>query len=395
MTSEKIKAIDSQYVLPTYARQDLCLVKGKGCQVWDAEGNEYLDFGSGIGVNSLGWADDAWQNAVAQQAATLQHTSNLYYTIPGAKLAEALCEKTGMDKVFFGNSGAEANEGAIKAARKYSHMKYGKGRHVIVALQNSFHGRTMATLSATGQDVFHQHFFPFVEGFVHVPVGDLAALEAALTPEVCAVLAEPIQGEGGVVPLGAEYLQTVQALCRKKDILLVMDEVQTGVGRSGAFLASTKAGISPDIVSLAKGLGGGLPIGAVLLAKTCSDALGKGDHATTFGANPVCCAGALQVMERMTDDFLAQVGKKGELLREKLKSLPGVQQVSGDGLMLGITFEESVEAAKVNSMAMKKGLLCLTAKHRLRLLPPLVITEAEIEKGIAILEDVLKELANG
>ena len=268
MNSQQIKALDAAYVLPTYARFDLCLIEGSGCRGKDPEGNSYLDFASGIGVNSLGWADPQWAAAVAAQAGKLQHVSNLYYTQPGAQLAETLCQRTGMDKAFFANSGAEANEGAIKAARKYSHDKYGDGRHVIVALENSFHGRTVATLSATGQDAFHQHFHPFLPGFVHVPAEDIAALEAALTAEVCAVMLEPIQGEGGVVPLDSAYLAQVQALCKAKDILLIADEVQTGVGRTGHWFAyqdpELGGGVLPDVVTLAKGLGGGIPVGAVV-----------------------------------------------------------------------------------------------------------------------------------
>ncbi|MGD9559460.1 MAG: acetylornithine/succinylornithine family transaminase [Oscillospiraceae bacterium] len=393
MNSQEIKALDAQYVLPTYARFDLCLMEGKGCRAKDPEGKSYLDFSSGIGVNSLGWADSAWAAAVAHQAATLQHSSNLYYTLPGTQLAEVLCQRTGMDKVFFCNSGAEANEGAIKAARKYSRDKYGEGRAVIITLENSFHGRTMATLTATGQDQFHQHFHPFLPGFVHVPAGDIPALKAALASDVCAVMLEPIQGEGGVVPLDEGYLKELGALCKSRDVLVIADEVQTGVGRTGAFLASEKTALAPDIVSLAKGLGGGLPLGAVLLAKSCSGALGKGDHATTFGANPVCCAGAQVVVDRLTDDFLAGVAQKGALLKELLATLPGVEAVSGDGLMLGVCFAPPLAAADVLNAAMENGLLCLLAKDRLRLLPPLTITEDELREGVAILKKTLEALA--
>jgi acetylornithine/N-succinyldiaminopimelate aminotransferase len=352
-----------------------------------------LDFTSGIGVNSLGWADAEWAVAVAGQAATLQHTSNLYYTQPGADLAQALCRRTGMDKVFFANSGAEANEGAIKAARKYSHDKYGEGRHTIICLENSFHGRTMATLTATGQSGFHRNFAPFLPGFVHIPARDIRAFEQATAGGVCAVIAEPIQGEGGVLPLEYGLLQRLQALCRERDILFIADEVQTGVGRTGAFLASQKAGLRPDIVTLAKGLGGGLPIGAVLFAEGCAQTLGKGDHATTFGGNPVCCAGALVVMNRLTDEFLRQVSAKGAALRQKLEALPGVQAVTGDGLMLGIRFAPPRTALAVLEKAMQNGLLCLLAKENLRLLPPLIITEEEIDEGVAILKKVLEALA--
>lgn len=393
MNSTEIKQLDAEYVLPTYGRFDLCLTSGKGCRAYSPEGAAYLDFTSGIGVNSLGWCDEEWSAAVAKQAATLQHTSNLYYTQPGAQLAKALCTATGMAKVFFGNSGAEANEGAIKAARKYSLQKYGEGRATIVSLYNSFHGRTMATLTATGQQGFHQHFAPFLPGFAYTPANDIPALGQALAGDVCAVMFEPIQGEGGIVPLEPGYLQALQALCHEKDILLIADEVQCGVGRTGHFLASQGAGIQPDIVTLAKGLGGGLPIGAVLLAEGCQTALGKGDHGSTFGANPVCCAGALVVMNRLNESFLAAVQAKGELLKNGLLALPGVQGVSGKGLMLGISFAPGIAAAGVLQAAMQKGLLCLLAKDKLRLLPPLVVTTEEITEGLSILKTVLEELA--
>lgn len=390
MTSQEIKALDSTYVLPTYARFDLCLTEGKGCRAKDPEGNSYLDLGSGIGVNSLGYCDDAWVAAVAKQAATLQHTSNLYYTLPGTQLAEALVKRTGMSRVFFANSGAEATEGAIKAARKHSRTKYGEGRATIISLVNSFHGRTMAALSATGQEVYHQHFHPFPAGFVHVEAGDMDALQAAATPDICAVMLEVIQGEGGVNSLPAEYLAAVRALCDQKDWLLIADEAQTGVGRTGKFLACEHTGLKPDVVTLAKGLAGGLPIGAVLLADTCSDALGKGDHATTFGANPVCCAGALVVLDRLTDGFLAEVAAKGKAFKTGLTALPGVQAVNGEGLILGVLFNEGIAAADVINAALQKGLLCLIAKDKMRLLPPLVITEQEIDEALAILKTVLE-----
>ena len=392
MTSDQIKAKDQQYILPAYARFDLALAKGQGCRAESPEGKSYLDFTSGIGVNSLGWCHPAWVAAVSGQAATLQHTSNLYYTAPGAVLAETLCARIGMSKVFLCNSGAEANEGAIKAARKYSKMKYGEGRHTILTLQNSFHGRTMATITATGQDSFHQNFDPFLPGFAYIPAGDIPALEAALTGDVCAVMFEAVQGEGGVVPLEDSYLQTLEKLCKQKDILLVADEVQCGVGRTGKFLACEWAGIQPDIVTLAKGLGGGLPIGAVLFADGCATALGKGDHGSTFGGNPVCCAGANAVMEWLTPTALAAITENGRFLKESLLALPGVDEVTGKGLMLGISFKNGLAAADVLQKATEKGLLCLLAKQKLRLLPPLVVTKEDIQEGLAILKEALEEL---
>lgn len=392
MTSEEMKQTTGEYLSPTYARFNLCIASGKGCTAYTPEGDAYLDFTSGIGVNSLGWCDDEWSAAVAQQAATLQHTSNLFYTQPGAQLAKSLCKATAMDKVFFCNSGAEANEAAIKAARKYSSDKYGESRSTIITLQNSFHGRTMATISATGQDSFHQHFHPFLPGFVYLPAGDIAALETALTPDVCAVFFEPVQGEGGVIALDSNYLKTMETLCHQKDVLLVADEVQTGVGRTGTFLACEQMGISPDIVTLAKGLGNGLPIGAALFAKNCSATLGAGHHGSTFGANPVCCAGANVVANRLTPQFLNDVKAKAATLAAGLLALPGVQEVSGLGLMLGIRFANGIQAADVQKAAMENGLLCLLAKDKLRLLPPLVVTLEEIQTGLQILQKTLEGL---
>lgn len=380
-------------LLPVYKRFAPVLIKGKGCYAQDAEGKSYLDFTSGIGVNSLGWCDDEWVLAVSNQAATLQHTSNLFHTLPGAQLAQQLCAKTNMDKVFFCNSGAEANEGSLKAARKYSFLKYGEGRHTIISLSNSFHGRTMATLTATGQDSFHHFFNPFLPGIKTVEAGDFSALEAALTQDVCAVIFEPIQGEGGVCPLPNDYLQNMQTLCNQKDILLIADEVQCGVGRTGTFLGCEASGVKPDIVSLAKGLGGGLPIGATLLATTCSHVLTAGDHGSTFGANPVVCAGALAVLHRLTPAFLSQIAENGNMLIQGLQQLPGVQAVTGRGLMLGISFAPGINATDVRTAAEEKGLLCLLAKDKLRLLPPLVVTPAEIAEGLSVLNSVMQTFA--
>ena len=389
--SEAVFEDTRQYLAATYGRNEIALKKGEGCTVWDEDGKRYLDFTSGIGVNSLGFCDALWAQAVSAQAHTLQHTSNLFYTQPGAQLAKTLCEATGMRKVFFANSGAEANEGAIKTARKYAHDRYGEKRWKILTLKNSFHGRTMATLSATGQEGFHQNFAPFPEGFSYVPANELGALEAALDESVCAVLLELIQGEGGVVPLEPAYVKAAAALCRERDVLLMVDEVQTGIGRTGTLLACEQYGIVPDVATLAKGLGGGLPIGAVLFGEKTQEVLGAGDHGSTFGANPVVCAGANAVLDRLTPSFLSDVRKKGEKLRAGLLELPRVTGVTGLGLMLGVSLEASMEAKAVLRSAAERGLLCLTAKARLRLLPPLVVSEEEIEAALSILRGVLEE----
>lgn len=385
------KQLDRQYVENTYARQDLLLDHGKGALVWDENGREYIDLGSGIGVNALGHADEGWLQAVTGQLKKLAHTSNLYYTAPCARLAEELCTRTGQEKAFFCNSGAEANECAIKAARKYSFTHYGAGRHVIVTLQNSFHGRTMATLSATGQDAFHRYFDPFPEGFRYAPANDLAGTLAALRGDVCALLFEPIQGEGGVVELEAKYLQKLAAVCREQDILLIADEVQTGIGRTGKLLGCEHSGVRPDIVTLAKGLGGGLPIGAALFGERAAGTLQAGDHGSTFGGNPAVCAGACAVLRRLDDGFLAEVEKKGDYLRGRLLATPNVREVSGRGLMLGVALREGISPAEVVKAAIAKGVIPLTAHERLRLLPPLVITGGELTRASDILCDVIAE----
>ena len=391
MNSEKLIKRDEKYILHTYARSPLALVRGEGMTAYDAEGKAYLDFTSGIGVNSLGFCHPAWTAAVAAQAGALQHISNLYVTAPDAKLAKKLCKRTGMDKVFFGNSGAEANEGAIKAARKYSFDHYGPGRDTVITLVNSFHGRTLATLTATGQAVFHQYFGPFNEGFAYVPAGDLPALQSAVDEHTCAVMVELIQGEGGVVALDPEYVHAVAALCREKDLLLIVDEVQTGVGRTGTFLACQHYGLKPDIVTLAKGLGGGLPIGAVLMTEAVAAGMGPGSHGSTFGGNPVCCAGALAVLETMDDAFMDNVNARAAQLRRGLAALPHVTAVSGLGLMVGIQLDDTRRAAEVRAACEKAGLLVLTAKTRLRLLPPLIVSEADVNAALAILKDVLEK----
>ena len=390
-TSNEIKQLDSDYIAQTYGRFNLVLSHGKGCQVWDFEGNEYLDFTSGIGVNSLGWADEDWLKAVVHQASSLAHTSNLFFTEPSSRLAKKLAEASGLKRVFFANSGAEANEGAIKAARKYSHDKYGKDRATVLTLVNSFHGRTISTLSATGQEVFHQHFFPFTKGFDHTPANELRALETRLgQKDVCAIILEVVQGEGGVCSLDHEYLQGVQALCHQYDVLLIIDEVQTGIGRTGTMFAYQQFGLTPDIITLAKGLGGGLPIGAFVLGEKVQDTLGKSDHGSTFGANPVSCAGANAVLAKIDDAFLAEIKRKGEKLQKALAALPKVKSVSGLGLMIGVEFEEGTKAADIVAKCIEKGVLFLTAKTKLRLLPPLIINDEQIEKGIALLKEVLE-----
>ena len=390
-TSNEIKQLDSDYIAQTYGRFNLALSHGKGCQVWDFEGNEYLDFTSGIGVNSLGWADEDWLKAVVHQASSLAHTSNLFFTEPSSRLAKKLAKASGLKRVFFANSGAEANEGAIKTARKYSHDKYGKDRATVLTLVNSFHGRTISTLSATGQEIFHQHFFPFTKGFDHTPANELRVLETRLgQKDVCAIILEVVQGEGGVCSLDHEYLQGVQALCHQYDVLLIIDEVQTGIGRTGTMFAYQQFGLTPDIITLAKGLGGGLPIGAFVLGEKVQDTLGKSDHGSTFGANPVSCAGANAVLAKIDDAFLAEIKRKGEKLQKALAALPKVKSVSGLGLMIGVEFEEGTKAADIVAKCIEKGVLFLTAKTKLRLLPPLIINDEQIEKGIALLKEVLE-----
>ena len=391
MDSEKVIKRDGEYVLHTYNRNPIVLEKGHGLRAAGPEGQQYLDFTSGIGVNSLGYCDLDWAEAVSEQAHKLQHTSNLYYTAPCGKLAKKLCKRTGMSKVFFGNSGAEANEGAIKAARKYSVDHYRKDRTTVITLVNSFHGRTIATLTATGQEVFHNYFGPFNEGFLYAPAGDIEALEELVDRTTCAVMLELIQGEGGVMALDPDYVQAVRALCDEKDLVLIVDEVQTGVGRTGTFLCCEHYNLKPDVVTLAKGLGGGLPIGAVLMNKKVADHMKPGSHGSTFGGNPVCCAGALAVLGEMDDDFLANVNERAAQLRAGLARLPHVREVSGLGLMVGIAFDDGIKAADVRAACEKAGLLVLTAKTRLRLLPPLILTADDVDDALATLRSVLEK----
>lgn len=390
MLFSELKKLDKEYIAGTYARADVSVSAGNGANCHDEQGREYIDFSSGIGVNALGFVNAAWVTAVKEQIDKLQHMSNLYYTEPQVRLAKLLCEKSGMSRVFFGNSGAEANEGAIKTARKYGTDKYGAQRNEIITLVNSFHGRTVTTLSATGQDVFHKNFGPFTEGFVHAKANDCDDLKAKLSDRTCAIMIECIQGEGGVLPLEKDFIDCIQAICKEKDILLIVDEVQTGVGRTGKFLCAEHFGLTPDVVTLAKGLGGGLPIGAVLFGAKTKDTLGAGDHASTFGGNPVVCAGAAAVLDAMNGKFLDQVTEKGQYITEKLLNMDGVQAVSGKGLMLGISLSEGLDAKTVLGICAERGLIILTAKEKLRMLPPLTITYEEIDKGLAILETAIK-----
>ena len=387
-----IQETDQNYIMHTYARQGAPLVSGRGATACDENGREYIDFGAGIGVNSLGYCDPDWAEAVAEQARTLQHTSNLYYSRPCAELAALLCETTGTRRAIFCNSGAEANECIIKLARKYSFDKYGAaaGRNKILCLQNSFHGRTVTTLSATGQDVFHNYFFPFTEGFAFAPANDLEAVKAALAAGgFCGVLVEFIQGEGGVLPLEPDFAAGLAALCGERDLLLLADEVQTGIGRTGRLLASEWFGIQPDATSLAKGLGGGLPIGAVIANEKLADVFHPGDHGTTFGGNPVSCAGGLVALHRVADrDFLAEVRRKGEKLRAAIAAMPEAAGVDGLGMMLGIRLKTKA-AGDVVAACREAGLLVLSAKTKVRLLPPLTITDEELDRGLAILAKAL------
>ena len=383
-----VKERDSAYVAHTYARFPLEIVSGKGATGYDENGKKYIDLGTGIAVNTFGYCDDVWAEAVAKQAHTLQHTSNLYYTGPCVKLAEILCRRTGMSKVFFGNSGAEANEGAIKAARRYSFLKYGDGRSTIITLKNSFHGRTITTLSATGQDVFHKEFGPFTEGFVYCTPDDLDEMRA-LTEQhsCCGIMIEVVQGEGGVHVLSDEFVKGIEALCKEKDLCLIVDEVQTGNGRTGKLYGYMHYGIEPDIVSTAKGLAGGLPLGAVMLSEKVQHVFDPGSHGSTFGGNPVCCAGAVSVVERLTDELLAEVEKKSQFIIDSLTGAPGVKSISGRGFMLGIETDKS--AKDVIAQCMEKGLLVLSAKAKVRLLPPLNISYEELSEAMNILKEVL------
>jgi len=378
-------SLDKEYIAGTYGRFPLELVSGKGSLFYDAAGKEYIDMGTGIGVTCFGTSDEVWVRAVTEQLRQLQHTSNLYYTRPCAELAQLLCEKTGMKKVFFSNSGAEANECAIKVARKYSAEKKGADCYTIVTLENSFHGRTLTTLAATGQEHYHELFQPLTPGFIHVPANDVAALEKAVAENsVAGILMECVQGEGGVIALDEEFVKAAARLAEEQDIPLMIDEVQTGNGRTGKMYAYMHYGITPDIVSTAKGLGGGLPIGATLMSEKVQNVLQPGDHGSTYGGNPVSCAGAVSIVKRLDDAFLAQVQEKSEYVWETLQNAPGVEAVTGKGLMIGIKTVK--KAADVVATCRDNGVLCLTAKDKVRLLPPLNIPMEQLEKAIEIIK---------
>ena len=391
MTFETIKHDEQQYMMHTYGRFQTALVSGKGAVAKDVDGKEYIDFTSGIGVNCLGYCDDGWVKAVSEQAAKIQHISNLYYSPLQTEVSKKLCELTGFDKVFLCNSGAEANECAIKIARKYSFDKYGNGRQKIITLVNSFHGRTVTTLAATGQDVFHNFFFPFTEGFKYAEANNIDSLKKYVDDEVCAVFIELIQGEGGVMPLDKEFVAEIEKICKEKDILLMIDEVQTGISRTGAFYCYQNYGIKPDVVTSAKGLAGGLPMGACLCSEKLSDVMSAGTHGTTFGGNPIACAAAKEVLSRVTtEEFLKEVNEKGNYIREKLQTMANVSEVRGMGMMIGIVTEKD-NAKEIAKKCVENGLLILTAKNLLRMLPPLNITYQEIDRGLAVLKKVMEE----
>lgn len=390
MDNKKIKELDNENIMHTYGRYDVCLTKGKGVYAYDDNGKKYIDVSSGIGVNCLGYCDDGWVKAVSEQAGTIQHISNYYYNKVAGVLAEKLTKATGLSKVFFGNSGAEANECAIKVARKYSFDKYGRGRDHIITLVNSFHGRTIATLSATGQDVFHNYFFPFVDGFDNAIANDIESLKDTITDKTCAVMLETVQGEGGVNILDSEYLQQVRKICDEKDILLIVDEVQTGVCRTGKLYGYMHSGIKPDVVTSAKGLGGGLPIGICMVNDKLKDVMGPSTHGTTFGSNPVVCAGANYIIDTVnTPEFIEEVNKKGTYFKEKIEKIKGVKSVRQQGLMIGIEVEGN--AGDIAKKCTENGLLVITAKTLLRMLPPLNIKYEEIDEALAILKKVMEE----
>ncbi len=382
-----IKEIDKEYIANTYTRFPVCFVSGHGSTVVDDEGNEYIDLGTGIAVNGFGYGDSEWISAVTEQLNKIQHTSNLYYSEPCARLAEMLCMRTGMKKVFFSNSGAEANECAIKVARKYGESKKGAEYTTIITLRDSFHGRTVTTLAATGQDVFHKDFLPLTEGFVHATANDVDDVKRLVKEnKCCAIMFEVVQGEGGVRPLTSEFVKGLEKIAKEEDLLLIADEVQTGNGRTGMLYGYMNFGITPDIVSTAKGLGGGLPIGATLLGEKVQDILGAGMHGSTFGGNPVCSAGALNILSRIDDELLIGVRKRSEYIFSELNGAKGIKSVSGMGLMIGIECER--DASDVINECRERGVIVIKAKHKVRLLPALNIEMSDLEKAITVLKEV-------
>lgn len=388
MNKEEIKKLDQEKIVGTYSRYDMVADHGKGAKCVSVDGKEYIDFTAGIGVNCLGFCDDGWVEAVTAQLKKLQHVSNLFYSEPQVKAADLLTKRTGLKKVFFGNSGAEANEAAIKTARKYGTTQRGVHVNKIISLANSFHGRTMATITATGQEKYHKFFTPFLEGFKYCEANNIEQLKSLVDDDTCAIMMEMVQGEGGVLDLDPAFVKAAEALCHEHDLVFIVDEVQTGIGRTGKLFAYEYFDVVPDIVTFAKGIGGGLPIGGVLFGEKCCDVLKPGDHGTTYGGNPVACAGAVEVLTRIDDAFLEEVQKKAAYLKDKLQELPHVTVVSGLGMMIGVSLEGK-EAPEVVKKALEEGLMVLTAKDKVRLLPPLTITYDEIDQGIAILKKAL------
>ena len=388
MNKEEIKKLDQEKIVGTYSRYDMVADHGKGARCVSVDGKEYIDFTAGIGVNCLGFCDDGWVEAVTAQLKKLQHVSNLFYSEPQVKAADLLTKRTGLKKVFFGNSGAEANEAAIKTARKYGTTQRGVHVNKIISLANSFHGRTMATITATGQEKYHKFFTPFLEGFKYCEANNIEQLKSLVDDDTCAIMMEMVQGEGGVLDLDPDFVKAAEQLCHEHDLVFIVDEVQTGIGRTGKLFAYEYFNVTPDIVTFAKGIGGGLPIGGVLFGEKCCDVLKPGDHGTTYGGNPVACAGAVEVLTRIDDAFLEEVQKKSAYLKDKLQALPHVTSVSGLGLMLGVSLEGK-EAPDVVKKALEEGLMVLTAKDKVRLLPPLTITYDEIDQGVEILKKAL------
>ncbi|MBO4982990.1 MAG: acetylornithine/succinylornithine family transaminase [Clostridia bacterium] len=387
-----IKELDKKYIANTYARFDLQITHGNGSLVYDENGKEYIDLSSGIAVNTFGMADSVFIKAVTEQLNKCQHTSNLYYSEPCVKLAELLCQRTGAKKVFFGNSGAEANECAIKVARLWASENKGEDYYNIITLKNSFHGRTITTLAATGQDVFHKYFCPLTEGFLYAEANNLDSVEALLKENKCAaVMMELVQGEGGVMPLSKDFVEGVVTLCQKYNTLLVIDEVQTGNGRTGTLYAYQSYGIAPDVVSTAKGLGGGLPIGACMMFDKCENVLSAGLHGSTFGGNPIACAAGVSIIERIDNDLLSSVQEKSKYVFDTLNGCVGIKSVTGMGLMIGI--ETEADASLVISKCMERGILPIKAKNKVRLLPPLNIPFDLLKKAIEIIKEVAKECA--